>query len=134
VLQSPVANAQVAPRFVVSGKRTTPFDPDLHVWLLIRAQVDGSRWYAYPHEIIGRPDGTWEVELGVGGPPNVRHELRVGVVNNATHGRLLQHITEQPGDPLEPGPSQPSFTSTGKPHDDLPEGFWDEASVTVVRK
>jgi hypothetical protein len=53
----------------------------------------------------------------LGGPPNVRHELRVGAVDARTHATLARRAVERPGEPL----------------DDLPRGFSDEAGLVVIR-
>jgi hypothetical protein len=102
----------------VRGARSTPIDSSLHLWLLARAEVEGSRWYLLPREIVSAPDGAWQTELDLGGPPNVRHELRVGVVDARTHAVLVRRVAERPNEPL----------------DDLPRGFSDEASVVVTRQ
>jgi LPXTG-site transpeptidase (sortase) family protein len=116
-IQAPAGEARVPRRFVVKGFRATPVDPALHAWLLVRAEMDGSRWYLYPREILARPDGAWEADLDLGGPPNVRHEIRVGVVDARTHAALARRAAERPNEPL----------------DELPRGFSDEAGVVVVR-
>ena len=117
-IHSPASEARVPPRFVVRGTRSTPVDSSLHLWLLARAEVEGSRWYLLPREIVSGPDGSWQAELHLGGPPNTRHELRVGVVDARSHAALARRVAERPNEPL----------------DDLPRGFSDEASVVVTRQ
>jgi hypothetical protein len=117
-IATPHDGERVARRLVVTGHRATPADPELHAWLLIRAEVEGSRWYPYPGELISNANGAWQAEIDLGGPPNVQHRLVVGTVDPATHGGLTQHVTERPGQPL----------------DDLPEAFTEEAALTVTRR
>ena len=116
-IRAPAAEARVARRIVVQGARAVPADPDVHVWLLVRADVEGGRWYAYPREIVARPDGAWEAELDLDGPANIRHELRVGVADADAHAALTRHTTTSPNEPLA----------------SLPKGFSDEARVVVIR-
>jgi len=105
-------------RFVLKGTRATPIDPSLHIWLFVRAEVEGSHWYPYPKEIVARPDGAWEAELDLGGPASIRHELRLGVLGGSTRAALLRQIAEHPNAPLE----------------ELPRGFTEEAQLSVVRQ
>ena len=117
MIQDPTTGARVPPRIVVRGVQPDPLPPGSHLWLLVIAQVDGSRWYACPREIVARSNGTWECELTLGGPAGIRHELRLGVVGPATHQAFLRHVTERPSEPL-PG---------------LPADFRATSSVVVVR-
>ncbi|HYU18113.1 MAG TPA: sortase [Chloroflexota bacterium] len=114
---APAAEALVPSRFVVEGWRARPIDSGLHVWLLVRARVDGGRWYAYPEEIRPDPDGSWAAELELGGPPGVRHELRVGLVDARSHERLAGYVADHPNEPLE----------------DLPPGLHEAARLVVTR-
>jgi hypothetical protein len=117
-IRSPTMEARVPSKLVLKGTRTTPVDPNLHAWLFVRADVEGSRWYVYYKEITANKDGAWEAEIDLGGPPNVRHELRLGVVDEETHQWLLRLVKDYLGEPL----------------DELPPRFWDEASLVVVRR
>jgi len=80
--------------------------------------VAGSGWYAYPREIVAGPEGAWEAELDLDGPPNIRHELRLGVADPEAHAALARHTAATPSEPLPA----------------LPEGFREEAKVVVVRR
>ena len=95
-----------------------PADPDAHIWLVVRAAVEGGRWYAYPEEIVVRPDGSWQAEIELGGPPNVRHELRVGIADAEAHAALARHSATRANEPLA----------------ELPKGLRDQAKLVVVRK
>ncbi len=116
--RAPTAGAVIPRRVAVRGVRKQPARPAAHVWLMVRADVPGSRWYVYGQEIDVRRDGTWEVELDVGGPPNVRHELLVGVADDQAHAELLAHVNGTPGEPIL----------------DVPGGFLPENTVTVIRR
>lgn len=118
VIREPAPDAAVTSRFEVKGTRATPVDRALHVWLFVRAELEGSRWYPYPKEIEATADGSWSVTLDLGGPARLRHELRIGVVNDQTRAALLAQLAERPNEPLQ----------------DLPEGFWEEANLTVTRR
>jgi hypothetical protein len=89
----------------------------VHAWLFVRAQVEGSQWYAFPREIVARRDGAWEAEIDLGGPPNIRHELRIGVLDAEDRAELVRFIAAHPNEPLE----------------DLPETFEEESRVIVTR-
>ena len=102
----------------VGGTRKAPRDPSVQAWLVVRALQPGARWYLYPRELVIGSDGKWQVELTLGGPPGLRHELRVGVVDSATQAALTRQATTRPNEPL----------------DALPPGFWPEAVRIVVRR
>ncbi len=76
------------------------------------------RWYLFGHEIAPGRDGRWELELELGGPPNIRHEIQVGRVDEPTHAAFVRQVAERPGEPLA----------------ELPDGFEPQATVTVVRR
>jgi hypothetical protein len=101
----------------VKGVRATPVDPALHTWLFVRPQIEGGRWYPVPQEIRPAPDGSWQLQVELGGAPNVRHELKAGVVDAATQAFLSQYVAQHRTD---------SF-------DQLPDGFWDEVTIGVTR-
>ena len=116
-IQTMSLDSRVARRLLVKGTRASPMDPGLHVWLFARPEVDGGRWTPYPREIVPRPDGTWEAQLDLGGPPNVRQELHVGVVDAETQAVLLRYVADHPNEPLG----------------DLPNSFSDEVAIVVTR-
>jgi sortase (surface protein transpeptidase) len=115
---SPRAGTAVAPRFTLRGKRALPTDPQVHVWLFARAELQPGHWFVLPREIAADRSGNWEAEVELGGQAGLRHELKVGAVDEATHLALLHLIQEQPGQPLAA----------------LPDGFWDEVSLVLTRR
>jgi hypothetical protein len=108
----------VPARLMVRGARALPIDPELHAWLFVRAELEGSKWYPYPKALEAAQDGSWEAELVLGGPAGLRHELRIDVLDAASHEALLQHLAEQPDQPL----------------DELPAGFAEEVSLVVTKR
>ena len=117
-ISAPSAQSRVPPRFSVRGTRARTEGPAVHIWLFVRAEVEGGRWYPYPREIVASRDGSWEAEIELGGPPDVRHELRVGVAGPEVNAELARYVAERPGEPLEI----------------LPEGFRAEAQRVVIRR
>ena len=105
-------------RTTVRGQLVGDTWPSGHLWLAVRADVEGSRWYLFGQEIIPERDGRWGLDLDLGGPPNIGHEIRIGSVDEATHAELVRQVAERPSDPLA----------------ELPEGFEPQAVVTVVRR
>ena len=91
--------------------------PGLHIWLFVRAQVDGARWYASPREIAPMDDGSWRAEVQLGGPPNIRHELHLGTLGDVDHAALVRWLAAHRDQPL----------------DDLPGDFSEEVERTVLR-
>ena len=108
----------------MQGPQARPTPPGSHVWLFVIARVEGSRWYPCPREIVARPDGTWSCELYLGGSPGVRHEIRVGVVDDAVHAFLARYVAANPNQLLYPD----------QPAGSLPRGFAEEAGVSVIRQ
>lgn len=119
VMRTPAEGARVPQRVLVQGILARRPPAGFHVWLIVRASVEGGAWYPGPGEIVAGPDGSWSQEIFFGGPPNQRHEIRVGVVDAQAHSGLLRHGSEQRGQPL----------TTWR----IPE-TWGEARVTVVRQ
>jgi LPXTG-site transpeptidase (sortase) family protein len=117
-ISAPRDGTAVAPRFSVKGKRALPIDPRSHVWLFARAELEPGRWFVLPREIAADRSGSWETEVELGGQAGLRHEVKIGVVDEATHQALLRLIWEQPGQPLAA----------------LPDGFWDEVSLVLTRR
>lgn len=115
---SPSNESSVPSQLTVKGTRTRPVDPDLHAWMFLRPLLADGRWYVLPRELVAKKDGTWEVTFNLGGPPNVRHELRVGVVDAETQALLTRRLAERPDEPF----------------DELPPGFWYETLVVVQRR
>ena len=114
----PGPDARVPQRVTVRGELVGETRPSGHLWLAVRADVEGSRWYLFGQEITPSHDGRWELELELGGPPDVRHEIRLGSVDQSAHAGFLRHVAERPGEPLA----------------ELPEAFEPQATVTVVRR
>lgn len=97
----PADGASVEARLTVRGIRTEEGDPRAPLWLVVRAEVAGSRWYAYGEPLALRPDRTWEVSLELGGTAGIRHTIVVAPVDPDTDARLRRHAAEQPGQPLD---------------------------------
>jgi sortase (surface protein transpeptidase) len=118
VIESPTDGDRVPRRLIVRGRRNAAADASVPLWLLVRADLEGSRWFAIDRPLqIGR-DGTWRTEIELGGQAGLRHEIRVGTVSPEDNARLLLHATQRPGQPL----------------DDLPESFQGGARVVVQRQ
>ena len=118
LMDDPLERAQVAQRVTVRGRRTSDADPQAPLWLLVRADVGGSRWYALAAPLDVREDGSWQAELQLGGAAGIHHEIRVGPADARTDEQLRRHASERPGQPL----------------DELPEGFMTGARVMVERR
>ena len=118
LIESPADRATVARRVAVRGRRTREADPRAPLWLLVRAAVEGSRWYALDRPLEPTRDGTWQLEVELGGAPGIRHEIRVGAADAAADRAFRRHAVERRGQPL----------------DDLPEGFKTGARVVVERR
>ncbi|MCC6178074.1 MAG: sortase [Chloroflexi bacterium] len=116
---APTDGESVERRLTVQGRRTADASPDAaHVWLAVRAQVEGSRWYFYPRELDLDADGRWSADLELGGPAGINHELRVAAVDAATDATLRRQLTEHPSEPLAT----------------LPDGFRRFARIVVTRR
>jgi sortase (surface protein transpeptidase) len=117
-IDSPAERQAVARRLVVRGRRNADANASAPLWLLVRAELEGGRWFAIDRPLsIGR-DGRWQTEIELGGQAGLRHEIRVGAVSPDDNARLLRHVAERPGQPL----------------DDLPESFQLGARVVVQRQ
>lgn len=113
----PPNGARVTRELAVQGIQTRPTPAGGHVWMFVRPLVQGGRWYLVPSEITAGADGQWLQDLTLDGPPNIRHEIRVGVVDAETHRLLVDGLRRRPGEPLA----------------GLPERFSDDARVVVTR-
>lgn len=118
-IRFPGDGTRVPERLLIQGVQSRRLPDGFHVWLIVRAAVEGGAWYPGPGAIVARPDGMWSQEIVLGGPPNQRHEIRVGLVDAQAHSGLQRHLNEQRGQPL----------TTWR----IPE-TWGETRVTVVRQ
>lgn len=123
-IRAPLNGAPVSDRVVIQGSQARPTPAGAHIWVLVIAQVDGSRWYPCPREIVAGPDGTWECELVLGSPAGTRHDVRVGVVDDALHAALSRFVTTNPGQPVFADQAPGS----------LPAGFAEEARLEIIRQ
>jgi LPXTG-site transpeptidase (sortase) family protein len=114
----PDDGALVGTRITVQGRRTETADPAAPLWLAVRAEIEGSRWYLYERPLTVRPDGSWEASLVLGGGPGVRQTIVVAPVDAATDTRLHRQVSQHPGEPLPI----------------LPDAFSGGARVTVTRR
>ncbi|MCC6177153.1 MAG: sortase [Chloroflexi bacterium] len=117
-ITDPRPDAQVPARLLVRGTLADPRATRGPLWLVVRANVSDGRWYALDRPLDVRPDGSWQAEIVLGGPPNLRHEIRVGVADEAANATLLRHAREQQGQPL----------------DALPDGYQTAASAIIIRR
>lgn len=115
---APDDGAIVPSRVVVRGRLTETSDPDQPLWLAVRAEIEGSRWYLHGGPLAVRPDGSWDASLELGGGPGVRHTIVVAPVDTATDARLRRQVSQGPGEPLPI----------------LPDAFEAGARVTVARR
>jgi sortase (surface protein transpeptidase) len=118
VVDAPLQDERVPRRLAVRGRRTRDADQSAPLWLLVRAEVEGSRWYVLPQPLVPEKDGAWQAELELGGVAGIRHEIRVGVADREADALLRRHADERGGHPL----------------DALPAGFTTGARVTVERR
>jgi len=118
LIDGPVDGHVVGRRLTVRGRLTAEADRRVPLWLLVRAEIEGSRWYALDRPLQPDKDGAWQVDVELGGPAGIRHEVRVGPVDVAADGELRRHAAARPGQPL----------------DDLPAGFTMGARVVVERR
>src|SRR3954447_19014524 len=72
-IDTPTDGAGVPSHLVVRGRRAAEASPGQVLWLIVRAQVDGSRWYALGRSLDVRPDGSWEATIELGGAAGIRH-------------------------------------------------------------
>jgi hypothetical protein len=117
-IDAPGDGASVARRATIRGRQSSRDGRDVGLWLFVRAAVEGGRWYVYDHPLEPDRRGVWQVELDIGGPPGVQHEIRVGVVDAKDGATLRRHAAERSGQPL----------------DDLPTSFRLGSSVLVKRR
>jgi hypothetical protein len=103
---------------LVRGRRTEDADPSEPLWLAIRAEIEGSRWYLYGAPLTVTSDGEWSASLEIGGGPGVQHTIAVAPVDPATDARLRRHLAQRPGEPLPI----------------LPDAFEAGARITVKRR
>ncbi len=118
-IRAPADGALVPEHLTLEGRLPGPLPPGSHLWLVVRPLVEGGRWYPAHGEIRPAPDDTWTTGIYLGGPPGIRHEIRIGVVDAATHAQLLRHLAEQRDEPLS------AWT---------PPENWGEARVTVIKQ
>lgn len=116
---TPGDGARVAQRITVRGIQRDRLPAPSHLWLIVRPLVAGGAWYPGPAEVLRNADGTWSQEIFLGGPPGVRHEIRIGVIDDSAHADWLHQIRERPNQPLIGW--------------QIPDS-WGEARVTVVRQ
>ena len=115
--RTPPDGARVPASLVVAGIQEQPTPAGVHVWAFVRADVPGAGWYPWHRgEIVAGPDTTWSIDLYLGGPPGTRHELQVGIVDDAGHADLTTFLRDNPDQPLP----------------NLPDGFTQEAQITVT--
>jgi hypothetical protein len=117
-IDAPAEGGTIGSTTVVRGRLLDPDARDRPLWLLVRAEVEGSRWYPYGSALTIGPDGTWQASVQIGGAAGVRHTFVVAPVDPATDARLRRHVAEQPGEPLSI----------------LPDAFDEGVRVTAVRR
>jgi hypothetical protein len=117
-IHEPADAALVSRRVTVRGVRTDEVDSSEPLWLVVRADVEGSRWYLSEQPLAVKPDGSWSVGLELGGEAGVRQTIVVAPVDPTTDSLLRRHVASHPGEPL------PS----------LPPAFEAGAQVTVERQ
>ncbi len=118
LIDVPTDGAPVTTRLTVRGRRNADAEPDRPLWLVVRAVMDGSRWYALDRPLTVDQRGDWQAALDLGGAAGIRHELRVVTVDAPGDAALRRHAAEHPGQPL----------------DTLPQGTRAGALVTVERR
>ncbi|MGE3908823.1 MAG: sortase [Chloroflexota bacterium] len=118
VILAPEDGAPVDSQVTISGRRTDDADPDAPLWLVVRAEIEGSRWYLYGKPLEPGDDGEWAADLELGGGPGIHHTIVVAAVDKATDARLRRHAREHRGEPLSL----------------LPDAFEAGARITVERR
>src|SRR6185369_14849735 len=58
-LISPDDGTLVSARLTVEGRLTDDADHDAPLWLAVRAEIEGSRWYLYSAPLTVADDGNW---------------------------------------------------------------------------
>lgn len=117
-LLTPDDGSQVDARVTVRGRLTNEADPSRPVWLVVRAEIEGSRWYLYGAPLYADTSGAWSATLELGGASGIRHTIVAAPVDEATDERLHRQARERPGEPLSL----------------LPDAFEQGARVTVQRR
>lgn len=117
-LMTPDDGSLVGARVTVRGRLTDDADTAAPLWLAVRAEIEGSRWYLYESALAVDADGQWTASLELGGQAGIRHTIVVAPVDPATDTRLRRHVQQRPGEPLSL----------------LPDAFEGGARVTVVRR
>jgi LPXTG-site transpeptidase (sortase) family protein len=117
-LLSPGDGTLVDARVTVRGRLTDDADPTQPVWLAVRAEIEGSRWYLYGDPLATDADGAWSASLELGGAGGIRHTIVAAPVDAATGDQLRRHAHQRPGEPLSL----------------LPDAFEQGARVTVQRR
>jgi hypothetical protein len=115
---TPDDGTRVGAQVTVQGRLTDDADRNAPLWLAVRAEIEGSRWYLYSAPLDVDEDGSWTANLELGGEAGVQHTIVVASVDAATNARLRRHVQQRPGEPLSL----------------LPDAFDEGARVTVVRK
>jgi hypothetical protein len=100
VIREPAPDARVGRRAIIKGALTEDADPTLPVWLVVRADVEGSRWWLYREPLRVRKDGSWEVELEIGGGAGIHHTILVAPVDAESDVLLRRFVAEHPNEPL----------------------------------
>jgi len=118
LIRDPADGARVGRRVTIRGIRTADADPTAPLWLVVRADVEGSHWYLYQMPLDVRPDGTWQASLELGGEAGVHQTIVVAPVDPATDRLLRRYVVEHPGQPLR----------------SLPPAFRGGAQIVVVRQ
>jgi LPXTG-site transpeptidase (sortase) family protein len=117
-IDAPAEGGTIGSSAMVRGRLLDPGARERPLWLLARAEIEGSRWYPYGAPLTVSPDGTWEASVEIGGSVGVRHTFVVAPVEAATDARLRRHVAQRPGEPLSI----------------LPDAFDEGARVTAVRR
>jgi hypothetical protein len=115
---TPGDGSRVGARLTVQGRLTDDGDPEAPLWLAVRAEIEGSRWYLYREPLSVDQEGQWTATLDLGGDAGIRHTIVVAPLDAATNARLRQHVRQRPDEPLSI----------------LPDAFEAGARVTVVRR
>ena len=118
LIRDPADDARVGRRVTVRGVRTADADPTAPLWLVVRADVEGSHWYLYQMPLDVQPDGSWQASLELGGEAGVRQTIVVAPVDPATDRLVRRYVAEHPGQPLR----------------SLPAAFEGGAQIVVVRQ
>jgi LPXTG-site transpeptidase (sortase) family protein len=99
-IDAPAEGGTIGSTATVRGRLLDPEARVRPLWLLVRAEIEGSHWYPYGAALTVSPDGTWQASVQVGGATGVRHMFVVAPVDPATDARLRRHVAQRPGEPL----------------------------------